>query len=188
VFSPDRAEEARRTAAELGAPLVAFMPVVTVVPNWWMADGAEEQVALRADAYASDDASLEEAIAFAASEERKERLRGPLRLTYLGSLGEVRPRTAPPVGGSVPLDDVPPVLGRGDPCAMCFRTGGHSDQNRVARQHARVERIPTGARVSDLKSTNGTWVNGLRISSVEVVPGDEIAVACTHRIRLDGAP
>jgi hypothetical protein len=179
VFSPDREEEARAR----GLPLVAFMPV----EGSMFADAAPDAVGLRADAYASDERSLALAIAFCKREKREERTAGPLRLTYLGSLGETRPPRSPPIGGSVPLSDSF-FVGRMEDCAICLRQGAHSDQNTVARRHARFERTASGARVTDLRSTNGTWVRGARIEVADVVPGEEVAIAWTHRLRLDGAP
>jgi pSer/pThr/pTyr-binding forkhead associated (FHA) protein len=41
--------------------------------------------------------------------------------------------------------------------------------------------------VTDSRSTNGTWINGQRMAEADVVVGDEIAIACTHRFRLDGS-
>jgi hypothetical protein len=179
VFSPDRAEEARAH----GLALVAFM----AAPRELAAEGAYARVALRADAYASDEETLALAIAFAAHERRDDRARGPLRLTYLGSLGEYRPPRSPPIGGAVNVGSEL-FAGRMEDCGICLRQGPHSDQNTVARRHARFERIPSGVRVTDLRSTNGTWVRGARVEVAEALPGEEIAIACTHRLRVDGVP
>src|SRR5215831_17254627 len=59
VFSPDREEEARA----FGVPMVAYMPV----ENEMVAEGAYDAVAVRADAYASDEATLAAAVACAAA-------------------------------------------------------------------------------------------------------------------------
>lgn len=45
----------------------------------------------------------------------------------------------------------------------------------VSRHHARLERDGAGWLVFDLKSTNGTWVNGDRILRAEIAEGDELA-------------
>jgi hypothetical protein len=44
----------------------------------------------------------------------------------------------------------------------------------VSRHHARIETGPTGARVIDLGSTNGTWRNGKRAAEAPLRPGDEV--------------
>jgi hypothetical protein len=47
----------------------------------------------------------------------------------------------------------------------------------LSRRHVRIERATDGWRAVDLSSTNGTFVNGVRIeSSVRVRPGDRIQV------------
>jgi len=187
VFSPDQAAEATARAAEFGSPLIAFMPIVTPFEGWFVADGAYDYVGLRADAYASDRVTLASALDFVKNERRAQRSDGALRLTYLGSLGEEKPPDGPPIGGSIPLEDTV-MVGRQPSCAICLRQGAHSDENTVARLHCRIERTTHGAKVTDLKSTNGTWLRGKRIEVALAEPGDEIAVACTHRLRVDGAP
>jgi hypothetical protein len=182
VFSPDRADEAYQRAVELSAPRVAFMPVTSSV-GWMVADGAYDYVSISADAYASSEETLSTAIELAAREVCEDRVRGPLRLTYLGSLGELSPR-GPILGASVRVGD-PVFIGRAPDATISLRQG-HSDQSTVARRHARVERTARGTSVTDLQSTNGTWVNGKRVAAVDLAVGDEIAIACTHRFRLDG--
>ncbi len=44
----------------------------------------------------------------------------------------------------------------------------------VSRVHCRIERAPTGFRIVDIASTNGTFVNQKRISSITLHSGDEI--------------
>ena len=44
----------------------------------------------------------------------------------------------------------------------------------VSSRHARLERTARGWRLTDLQSTNGTFVNGRRIQSAELKPGDRI--------------
>lgn len=60
---------------------------------------------------------------------------------------------------------------------------------RVSRRHARIERTPEGVVVSDLGSTNGTLVNGVRIDvPTRVVPGDVIALGETQlRVEINDA-
>ena len=44
----------------------------------------------------------------------------------------------------------------------------------LSRYHALFERTPEGLRITDLGSTNGTWVNGQRISGPVTLKGDEL--------------
>ena len=49
--------------------------------------------------------------------------------------------------------------------------------SQVAGHHARIEPHPEGLLVSDLRSTNGTQVNGARVTSALVKPGDRLTLA-----------
>jgi pSer/pThr/pTyr-binding forkhead associated (FHA) protein len=47
----------------------------------------------------------------------------------------------------------------------------------VSRVHCRVNALPTGElELSDLESTNGTFVNGKRIEQVRLASGDRIQI------------
>lgn len=57
-----------------------------------------------------------------------------------------------------------------------------TDEN-VSRQHAVIEVLESGeVRITDLESTNGTYVNGEKISSTPLKPADEITVGLTKLI------
>jgi len=60
------------------------------------------------------------------------------------------------------------VVGRASSCDVRF-----ADQS-VSRRHAQLRRQDEGWRVVDLLSTNGTYLNGRRISSALAFPGDEL--------------
>ena len=46
----------------------------------------------------------------------------------------------------------------------------------VSRRHAQLERGAGGYTVSDVGSLNGTYINGERVESRSLVPGDEIQI------------
>ena len=82
------------------------------------------------------------------------------------------------------------VVGRFEPGSGAL--GGDPE---LSRRHARLHRLSDGRLlVEDLGSTNGTWVNGVRIPAPTLLaPGDEVAVgASVLRVRTDlalrGAP
>jgi len=50
----------------------------------------------------------------------------------------------------------------------------------VSRKHAEVRLDETGASVVDLGSTNGTRVNGRRVSSAPLHDGDHIGLGATE--------
>jgi hypothetical protein len=61
-------------------------------------------------------------------------------------------------------------------------TVGRADDNdlvladpQVSRHHARLEPDGQGWRAIDLGSTNGTWVNGVRLNAATIAVGDEVA-------------
>ncbi|MHC4600535.1 MAG: FHA domain-containing protein, partial [Planctomycetota bacterium] len=50
----------------------------------------------------------------------------------------------------------------------------------ISRQHCRIYPSDLGFRIDDLKSRNGTWLNGVRVKSSALKPGDVIDVGrCT---------
>lgn len=74
------------------------------------------------------------------------------------------------------------VIGREADCDLRLDDPG------VSRHHAAVEPTPEGARVTDLGSSNGTYLNRRRIEAlVEAREGDEIVVGHTHLV-LAGGP
>jgi hypothetical protein len=182
VFTPELAGQ-----VPSALPRIACLPVEPAANDgWFVHPDAHKHGPVRAEAYAGDARALLLALQFVLAADPAERLRGPLRLTWLGSLGELHPQASPPIGTSIPLGDSF-LIGRSPEANLCLRQGPHSDQNTVARRHALIEPIPTGARVRDLGSTNGTWLHGQPILEAELRPGDELAIAGTHRVRLDGA-
>jgi FHA domain-containing protein/uncharacterized protein DUF1707 len=46
----------------------------------------------------------------------------------------------------------------------------------VSRLHAQLLRTSEGSVLTDLGSTNGTWLDGRRVGQVEVVPGDVVVL------------
>lgn len=50
------------------------------------------------------------------------------------------------------------------------------DEHTVSTRHAIIAQRPTGVRLLDDRSTNGTYVNGRRTDQVDLVSGDVIVV------------
>ena len=70
------------------------------------------------------------------------------------------------------------AIGRDDTAGIVI------EDDEVSRRHALVVVFDDGARVDDLGSTNGTWVNGARIAMPHPLrEGDELRVGGT-RLRL----
>ncbi len=84
--------------------------------------------------------------------------------------------SGPKAGVVVPIDK-PLVAGRSPECSLEV-----PDPN-ASRQHARIQLDGTGVVFTDNNSSNGTWVNDQRISSVIGKPGDVLRLGET-RLRL----
>jgi pSer/pThr/pTyr-binding forkhead associated (FHA) protein len=62
------------------------------------------------------------------------------------------------------------VFGRQADCDVCIPIG------EISRRHARIKPSPDGVLVEDLDSANGTYINGKRIRSGMLHPGEELAL------------
>ena len=73
------------------------------------------------------------------------------------------------------------VIGRGRDCDIIL------NEHQVSRQHARLQQTPQGWTLTDLGSTNGTQVNGRRLTPHEphaLRPGDRVSLgACQLSLR-----
>ena len=59
---------------------------------------------------------------------------------------------------------------------------------RISGAHLELTRVPTGVRVRDLESTNGTWLGTSRIIEAEITPGAEITIGDSLlRLETDAA-
>lgn len=61
-------------------------------------------------------------------------------------------------------------------------------EGRVSRNHAQVRYTKDGVILTDLKSANGVWVNGQRISETKIQPGDTIEISGSILQYLAPAP
>jgi pSer/pThr/pTyr-binding forkhead associated (FHA) protein len=71
-------------------------------------------------------------------------------------------------GRSYPLLS-PTTVGRAPECDICLNGSG------ISRMHARLRPLDYGIEVEDLKSTNGSFLNGQRVTVAIARIGDEIA-------------
>lgn len=75
-----------------------------------------------------------------------------------------------------------------------FRVGRRGDKDlvvldpRISRDHAEIIAANDGFLLRDLNSRHGTWVNGVRIETVRLKPGDEIALGAADGPRLIFSP
>ncbi len=92
--------------------------------------------------------------------------------------GDVRPSLVLADGSSLPIGRAPIVIGRLPGCEVVL-----SDTN-VSRRHAQVALEDGEVLVTDLGSTNGTFVNGRRVTRAAMRPGDELSIG-TSRLRVE---
>lgn len=67
-----------------------------------------------------------------------------------------------PINGKV-------VVGRAQECELSF------SYDRLSRRHAELKLVSGALHVKDLESSNGTFVNGKRVDSVRLQPGDTLS-------------
>jgi predicted component of type VI protein secretion system len=79
----------------------------------------------------------------------------------------VRPRSAK---RTIVLDELPVVVGR-DPDAHISL-----DDSWVSRQHCEIDENEGALVIRDLRSRNGTFVNGRRVQEEELAPGDRLTI------------
>lgn len=95
---------------------------------------------------------------------------------------EARPLQAPPMGRALlvgegrrmVLGGETMLLGRSRECDLRL------DDPNVSRRHAELRRDGDGWMVRDLGSTNGVKVNGRRVASARLAPGDELTIGLTR--------
>ena len=78
--------------------------------------------------------------------------------------------SGPELGTAVELGNVPLEIGRDAECAVTLTSDG------VSRKHARVQLIFALYFVTDLASTNGTFVNDQRVSMAQLNDGDLLRI------------
>jgi EAL domain-containing protein (putative c-di-GMP-specific phosphodiesterase class I) len=74
----------------------------------------------------------------------------------------------------IELDRLPFTVGRNESCDYQILS------SRVSREHAEFVREGRDLKVRDLKSTNGTFVNGKRIDEQKLADGDLVVIADVH--------
>ncbi len=60
------------------------------------------------------------------------------------------------------------ILGRHSDCHICVNSDG------ISRKHAQIDAEATGLVVTDLNSSNGTFVNGKKVETADLNVGDEL--------------
>ena len=71
---------------------------------------------------------------------------------------------------SIPLGTAPKIIGRDE------RAGIVIESRAVSLRHCTVAAVPGGVRLQDLGSTNGTFVNGIRVAEAVLKNGDRLRI------------
>lgn len=87
--------------------------------------------------------------------------------------GRLLVNEGPDRGEIYTLTAVSLILGRREDCDIVF------NDTSISRRHARLELHRGGFTITDLGSTNGTRVNGVKINSKVLEPGDVISLGTT---------
>lgn len=83
----------------------------------------------------------------------------------------------------IAITHLPAVVGRDEACKVRVPLAS------ISRRHCELDEADDELIVRDLKSSNGTYINGERIRQREVVPGDLLAVGpVVFVVRIDGFP
>ena len=77
----------------------------------------------------------------------------------------------PEAGRRIPVPSAPVTMGRAPAAAMAFPDDGF-----ISSVHLSVQADPEGVRITDLRSTNGTFLNGERVSSALANVGDVVQI------------
>jgi hypothetical protein len=88
----------------------------------------------------------------------------------IATIREIRPDAS---GRTVRFDGRPMTVGRAPDNTLVLRDG------RASRHHARIDARRGTLVLSDLGSTNGSWVNDRRVESVALGEGDRIRIGAT---------
>jgi EAL domain-containing protein (putative c-di-GMP-specific phosphodiesterase class I) len=90
------------------------------------------------------------------------------------------------VGSSRPvkqaIGEFPYVIGRDESADFCV------ESSRVSRKHVMIDRQDAGFVLRDLESTNGTYVNGKRVTEVALADGDVVVIADFEFTFFSGQP
>ncbi|AEG14900.1 FHA domain containing protein [Desulfofundulus kuznetsovii DSM 6115] len=101
------------------------------------------------------------------------RYTAPVPVVSAGPRARLVVKAGPQVGKVFPLQPSTMVIGRRDTCDVVF-----SDSS-VSRRHAQLEYRGGEYVITDLGSTNGVYVNGVRVNTKVLAPGDAIKMGAT---------
>lgn len=81
----------------------------------------------------------------------------------------IRILTGPQAGQTLPLKPGRNVLGRAPHCDIKILSAG------VSKEHSEITVFPDRVTVTDLKSSNGTYINGIKVQTGQIRLGDKVS-------------
>ncbi|WP_041274552.1 FhaA domain-containing protein [Desulforamulus reducens] len=97
----------------------------------------------------------------------------PLRISKIPYSASLLVEEGNDMGKEFPLGDYRSSIGRRDTCDIVL------NDSSISRRHAQIEKKNNRFCLSDLNSTNGTYVNGIPIDRTELTTGDVITLGNT---------
>lgn len=87
-------------------------------------------------------------------------------------------------GKTFPVHHKATILGRGQDCDLCVPL------QVVSRRHCQISIEQSSIKIRDLRSSNGTFLNGRKINNeIDAKPGDKLRIGLlTFTIQVDGKP
>ncbi len=110
-------------------------------------------------------------------------LNPPTRAARSGDAEDL-PTTRVSVGG--PTSDRRPAAGRGASIGRALNNDIVIHDVLASRHHAFLTPTPTGAEIRDANSSNGTFVNGVKVGSAALSEGDVVTIANVDLVYHDG--
>lgn len=165
-----KAEEKKYTLA--GPPAVKFARDEELAPGGMRLEAAFSEAVAAEQEPAGEGESFEHTQPFQPIKDCKVHT-APLVYGYL------QIDAGPGAGARISLSSVTVTVGRREDCDIVL-----SDSS-ISRRHARLELHRGRYTIIDEGSTNGTWVNGVKITSKVLEPGDVVTMgttACTFKV------
>lgn len=150
----------------------------------WGQDAFTEELIRSATEYATDQGYTFLGPILIRFEEDTSLKSGNLHITSSTKRGAVAPATSNAASAEHPIIEIGSerylltgdvtVIGRGSDCDITI------DDSGISRRHLELRVTPGGVIATDLGSTNGSFVEGHRISAATLVDGNTITVGRTH--------
>ncbi|AIE83007.1 FhaA domain-containing protein [Actinotignum schaalii] len=184
AMTRDAAELSRQRTVAPNVFTVALAPADLARVDSWGQEALREELARSAVEYATEQDYLFVGPIEITFEEDPQLREGTARTRTTTQRGAIAPATRSAGTEENPLIQVgrdrylltgtTAIIGRGSDCDISV------DDSGISRHHLELQVTPNGVIATDLNSTNGTFVEGHRISAATLVDGNTITIGRTH--------